>query len=322
MGLVGAGLSYAATLDPDHPYLDRLRTAAEGYFYEAGPRGDGKGFGQSTSFLSALLSNLEALGLTDYPERPQYGEMLFDLPDGPWEIGARLDGHVVLRAPNDQDLQGSIRLQVDDHFSVEPAELPVNVARGAKAELPFALTLQRRPALFAGLPEVALQASFAGDAAMESAEASLRGAEGPIEDAIIAQAARFVAEEGGAVQERDDKAGDLGTSISHWNDEGHALTWQMEVERAGEYILALRHCAPHEGERLIRIEGHGEHLVALPATGGYGSNPDEWLHAVVRDEQGAATVFTLEAGTLTVTAINTDGRGRNLDYVALVPADG
>ena len=321
MGLVGAGLSYAATLDPEHPYLEHLKTAAEGYFYEAGPRGDGKGFGQSTTFLAALLSNLDTLGLTAYPERPQHGQMIFDLPEGPYEVGEVYEGSLVLRAPQDQSLHGTLRLRVDPHFAIEPTEVAVEADRGEKTRVPISLTLRRRPRLFAALPAVALEATLDGEAEMQPAQSALRGADGPVEDAIVIQAMDFVAEEGGTVQERDDKIGDLGTSFSHWNDTGHALTWRIQLPETGTYMLALRHCAPHEGERLVRVEDHGEFTVEMPDTGGYASNINDWVHTVVRDDDGEPIVFSLDAGEVTITAINTDDRGRNLDYVTLVPAD-
>ncbi|MFO8082406.1 MAG: hypothetical protein R6V07_19170 [Armatimonadota bacterium] len=322
MSLVGAGLAYAGTLDAERRYADRLEQAAHGFFYEAGPREFGKSFSQSTAFLPAMLHDLDALGLSDFPERPQYGAMLIDLPDGPPAVGETSEGRVVMRAPAEQSVRGTLSLSAHDHFRIEPSEMDVNVRAGERAGVEFTVIGKSRPALFARVVDRPLVASFDGEGALATAEMPLRVKDVPLEGVSMTQAADFVAQEGGEVMMREDKVGDLDTSISHWNDEGHALTWQMTVPEAGSYLLALRYCAPHDGLRNVGVDGHGEFAARLAATGGYSSDSSDWWHEVVRDEDGAPRVFELEAGEVTVTATNADGNGLNLDYLALVPADG
>jgi hypothetical protein len=321
MSLVGAGLAYAATLDPDRRYLDRLEQATEGFFYEAGLQDFGKNFTQGASFAPAMLSDLASLGLTDFPEPPLYATMLLDLPGGPVAVGETVEGSVVMRAPKDRPARGTLRLQADGHFRVEPARVAVEAATADTATARFAITAHSGPELFEAAPEMALEVSFHGDAPVRGTRVPLRVMDQPLEGAIIAQAADFIAEEGGEVVIRDDKVGDLGTSFSHWNDEGHALSWRIAVPEAGAYMLALRYCVPSDGLRTVRVEGHGEFLVSLPATGGYSSDASDWSHEVVRGDDGAAVAFDLQAGELPVTLINADGRGLNLDYLALVPVE-
>ncbi|MFW5867441.1 MAG: hypothetical protein ACOCX2_06465, partial [Armatimonadota bacterium] len=209
-----------------------------------------------------------------------------------------------------------------DHFRIEPSEMEVDLGAGERASVEFTVIGASRPALFARVVDRPLVASFDGEGDLENAEIPLRVKDVPLEDVSVAQASDFTAQEGGEVMVREDKVGDLDTSISHWNDEGHALTWRITVPEAGRYLLALRFCAPHDGLRTLRVEGHGEFATPLASTGGYSSDSSDWWHEVVRDEDGAPHVFELGAGEVTVTATNADGNGVNLDYLALVPADG
>jgi len=55
-------------------------------------------------------------------------------------------------------------------------------------------------------------------------------------------------------------------------------------------------------------------------TGGFSGDTSDWAHAVVRDAKGKWLVLHLTAGEHTVKMTNLDGKGMNLDYVALMPA--
>ena len=48
---------------------------------------------------------------------------------------------------------------------------------------------------------------------------------------------------------RGDKKGTRGKAISHWDDKGHALSWQFTVPKTGQYDLVVRYCTPKTKER-------------------------------------------------------------------------
>ncbi|MFW5869261.1 MAG: hypothetical protein ACOCX2_15655, partial [Armatimonadota bacterium] len=118
-----------------------------------------------------------------------------------------------------------------------------------------------------------------------------------------------------------DKVGHVGTSISHWDDPGHRLTWLVEAPRKGDYVLVVRYCAVSDVER--RVEVHGAAVVEqrFPGTGGFASTSDDWQHASVLHEDGRPVVLSLSAGQHRVTMTNLCGHGMNLDYLALVPVN-
>ena len=58
----------------------------------------------------------------------------------------------------------------------------------------------------------------------------------------------------------------------------------------------------------------------LPATGGFCGPENDWGHFVVRDSGQRWLGIDLTAGEHTIKLTNADGKGMNLDYLALVPA--
>ena len=69
VSLVGDGLAYGCLLDPERRHAETLKTATEGFMYQAGISDFGKGLTQGTCFMPLMLHDLEALGLTEFPAR-------------------------------------------------------------------------------------------------------------------------------------------------------------------------------------------------------------------------------------------------------------
>ncbi len=135
---------------------------------------------------------------------------------------------------------------------------------------------------------------------------------------IIRQAEDFAAESGGRVHIRTDKPGTAGKALSHWDNAGHALSWKVRTP-AGRYSLVFRYAAPHVARRRLYLDGKDIGTCTFPSSGGYGDNAAEWDHADF-SRNGRTVELQLEKGEHTLRLVNADGRGLNLDYLALVPA--
>jgi len=142
----------------------------------------------------------------------------------------------------------------------------------------------------------------------------VRLASKPIRNGVRAEAETIANEGGGKVHVRDDKKGVVGKAISHWDDAGHWLEWQIPVAKAGTYRLLIRYSSPQSVTRKLSIDGKDLGEFRFPGSGGFGSAADEWDHA-----QGPT--LDLAAGPHAIRLANTDGNGLNLDYLLLQPVD-
>ncbi|MBI2298769.1 MAG: heparinase II/III family protein, partial [Armatimonadetes bacterium] len=137
----------------------------------------------------------------------------------------------------------------------------------------------------------------------------------PGEPIVRAEAEAFSAQGGGQVELTDKKVGATGQSFLHWDLAGHWLEWVLEVPRAGRYRLHLRACtAEDEAVRKLTVDGRvppGGEAVALPGTGGYSNERDDWAVLEVPLD------LELPAAKLTVRLENVDGRSLNVDWVGL-----
>lgn len=123
------------------------------------------------------------------------------------------------------------------------------------------------------------------------------------------------------MQLRDDKLGAVGKAISHWDSQGHALSYKINVPQEGKYWLIVRCCSPSGVKREVTIDGGPALTCNLGGTGGFGSpTSSEWAHQAVRGADGNRFVYPIAAGDHVIKMVNVDGKGLNLDYVALVPA--
>jgi hypothetical protein len=85
--------------------------------------------------------------------------------------------------------------------------------------------------------------------------------------------------------------------------------------------VVLRYCAPGGVERELEIDGSVVAQTRFDGSGGFGSlTQSDWAHQCFRDAKGQRLPIQLTAGEHTVRISNTDGKGMNLDYLALVPA--
>jgi len=148
----------------------------------------------------------------------------------------------------------------------------------------------------------------------------------PVKAPILVEAEAFAAQGGGKVQVSDKKAAASGgKAFLRWDAEGHWLEWPVVVRQDGNYHLILRYCTSFDGvRRAVSIDGQTPSgalaSVAFVGTGGWANERNDWNHLLVPDMKGKPFVLALKKGTHTIRVTNVDGRGLNLDYIALMPA--
>jgi hypothetical protein len=235
-------------------------------------------------------------------------------------VGQPVPVTVTLSAPPEAAAGGTVTLSADEALSVTPATLELQAAPGQLTKGTCTVALKQAPALLYGGKQLYLGARL-GPAGGISATASFRSEELPLSDVPLVQAEAFAEQDGGQVQVRTDKLGAVGQAISHWDSQNHVLTWRLSVPAAGTYWLVLRYCAPSGAARELTLDGAVVGRTTFGATGGFGSpTQSDWAHQCFRDDKGQRLNLPLAAGEHTIRIANADGRGLNLDYLALVPA--
>lgn len=238
-------------------------------------------------------------------------------PDTALIYGQAATGTVVLSAPPHEAAGGSIALTADSNVVVSPDHLSLQAAAGTLAKASFTVTLKQPPALLYGGKACTVTVSLGNEG--PSTSIAFRMEEAPLTGVPMAQAEDFSGEGGGTVHVRDDKAGAVGKAISHWDEKDHWLNWKVAVPQAGTYWLVLRCCAPGSVDRQLTVDGQPLGHTVFGSTGGFSSaTQSDWAHQCFRDEAGQRLVIRLEAGEHEIRITNADGKGMNLDYLALV----
>ena len=260
-----------------------------------------------------------------YPKPPTPGRFLAQISPALWVSAPRstirhdapLAAQVVVAAPAGAPVRGTVRLEAPAGLSVTPAAVPLDVPAGQRGEVAFEISLKEKPAPLAPLAGYTVKAVLDGPTPLES-RLSLKVEDQPLQGALLLQAESFSGQGGGEVQLREDKAGAVGKAFSHWDTKGHWLSWQVTTPRAGRYLLVLRYCMPLSAQREVQVDGGAPFVAGFPGTGGFGGpTANEWAHYVVHTPDQKWLVLDLSAGTHTLKLTNADGRGMNLDYLAL-----
>ncbi|MCC7492048.1 MAG: heparinase II/III family protein [Fimbriimonadaceae bacterium] len=136
--------------------------------------------------------------------------------------------------------------------------------------------------------------------------------------AVVVQAEEFTAQGGGTVEVSAAKVGAVGRSFLHWDQAGHWLEWRL-TPPAGRWRLLLRACHP-EPEALRAVHWNGQPVagaaaLAVPGSGGWSGERDDWRTVAWAPPGGLAS----DGQAVTLRLENVDGRGLNLDWLALIP---
>ncbi|MEN6547005.1 MAG: CBM35 domain-containing protein, partial [Armatimonadia bacterium] len=281
-----------------------------------------------TCLLQDPIYRIDAAHLTmGYIKPPTPGAFLAQLSPALWvsapqstiKHGQPLTAKVVLAASAGEPVHGAVRLEAPAGLTVTPASVPLDVPAGRTGEATFQIALKDKPAPLTARAAYNIRAVMEGALPLES-RLSLKVEDEPLQDALVVQAERFTGQGGGEVMLREDKVGAVGKAFSHWDAKGHWLSWQVTVPEAGKYLLVLRYCTPLTAQREVQVDATAPFVALFPGTGGFGSaTANEWAHYVVHTPDQKWLTLDLSAGTHTIKLTNADGRGMNLDYLALYP---
>ncbi len=252
------------------------------------------------------------------------------LPPERLRVGQTIEAKVLVAAPADGDLSGTVRLDGGTTLTVEPTALRISAPSGGVGQATFKLTLRQRPAFLSDMRDALLTASFEGGQSTVIASQYLKVAlsstatvglcDEPLQGVPLTQAEDFAAQGGGEVQIRDDKTGALGKAFSHWDAKGHWLTWKIAAPEGGDYLLVVRYCCPKDARREVVVDDRQPVTQVFRSSGGFSAGVDDWRHEALRGPDGKPLVLKLAAGEHTVKLTNVDGVGLNLDYLALMKA--
>jgi len=148
----------------------------------------------------------------------------------------------------------------------------------------------------------------------------------PSDTLAITQAEDMSDQGGGKVNLTDRKRNIIGQAFSGWNNVGHYLEYTFDVPAEGYYNLALIYCSEMEnGQRNLEVNGKivdPDILLTFPATGGWANSSDDWRLFVVQNEVvERPLLIKLNKGKNVIRMTNTNGKGVNLDYLAIVSPD-
>jgi hypothetical protein len=142
------------------------------------------------------------------------------------------------------------------------------------------------------------------------------------EGLVTLEAENFSGQTGGQV-ETTQRVGGVGKIITKWEAVmGHAVTWEVEVPQEGLYSVVLKYCTGSENAvRELKIDGsHPDSVfarIALPYTGGYSTDQDNWRYLRIEGADGKPAPLRLTRGRHQLSMGNLGG-GCALDQILLV----
>jgi hypothetical protein len=122
------------------------------------------------------------------------------------------------------------------------------------------------------------------------------------------------------------KRGAVGKAFSSWNDIGHWLEYTVTAPADGYYHLTLCYCSQDDGaERIVLINGEEQESFApliLPGTGGWANGSDDWrLGTLTNPVTDKPLLLKLKQGANVIRLTNVNGRGANVNYIAITSPD-
>jgi Heparinase II/III-like protein/Alginate lyase len=143
---------------------------------------------------------------------------------------------------------------------------------------------------------------------------------------IVVQAEDVSGQGGGTVRITDKKRGIVGKAFASWDSVGHWLEYTFDVPAEGYYSLTLCYCsALAQCERQIEVNGEIQDPLAplvFPGSGGWANGSDDWqLYTAPNPVADHPLLIKLKKGKNVIRMTNTNGRGVNLDYLAVHSPD-
>lgn len=221
---------------------------------------------------------------------------------------------VVVSAPLEQPLKGTLKLFGSNGIRLTPSEWAVDLKPGA---LEVAQVKVTKP--FETVAPIRAELTLEDGAVLRGqVPTGVKLPPQPKVEGIITEAEDFTAQAGGKVVIRSDKIGVHKKCFSHWDKEGHELAWKLDVPKDGKYQLLVRYAANDDAKRGFTLNGESLGVFELPSTGGFGESAADWQSYTLERNKGNL-ILPLKAGKSDLKIGNADGSPLNLDYIQLVP---
>ena len=149
----------------------------------------------------------------------------------------------------------------------------------------------------------------------------------PANTVICLMAKAFSGQGGGQVGvTKEKRAVASDACINMWDKQGHWLEWTFDLPAEGYYHLTLCYCSElDQGERELKVNGEVQEPFApllFPATGGWANGSDDWrLWTAMNPTNGKPLLLKFKQGKNVVRLTNVNGRGVNVDYLAVTSPD-
>jgi len=148
----------------------------------------------------------------------------------------------------------------------------------------------------------------------------------PAGTVVVVQAEDFTGQGDGEVSLSESKRGAIGQAFLGWDGTGHWIEWTIDVPAEGYYNLTICYCTELAlCERAIQVNGEVQEPLAIarvPSTGGWANGSDDWrLYTVPNPVEERPLLIRLRKGANVVRLTNLNGRGINMDYLAVTSPD-
>lgn len=226
------------------------------------------------------------------------------------------DLEVVVSAPLKEPVKGQLKLSANGGIRLEPKEWAVDLKPG---ELKIFQVKVKKPAdTIAPIRAELTQGN--GTVLRGQVPTGIQLPPQPKVEGIITEAEDFVNQTGGKVVIRIDKIGMHKKCFSHWDKQGHELSWHLNVPKDGKYQLLLRYATTDDAGREVTLNGESLGVFELPSSGGFGDSSTDWLSYTLERNNGKL-ILPLKAGKAELKIKNADGTPLNLDYIQLIPVN-
>ena len=157
-------------------------------------------------------------------------------------------------------------------------------------------------------------------------EAEAKAKPAPKNTVLVAGAMDMSGQGGGEVKRSDSKLAAVGPAFTSWDEEGHWLEWTFDAPADGYYNLSVCYCtAMDQCEREIQVNGEVQEPFApmiFPSTGGWAGGSDDWrIFTAENPVAKHPLLIKLNQGKNVIRLTNTNGRGINVNYVAVTSPD-
>jgi hypothetical protein len=140
---------------------------------------------------------------------------------------------------------------------------------------------------------------------------------------VIVEAEKFSGESGGSAQVITGRpASSAGAGIAYWDNQGHALEWEVAIPKTDQYKMTLRYAQGRGWAVYRKVEIDGavpdpafEKIKCVP-TGGFGKDRNNWYNHTVSDANNAPVLINLTEGkhVVRITNAGADGSSASLNF--------